>query len=153
MSVSWSSIQYCMRSLPETSTRLPAEANTEMPRPRRAAEASTATPSAPLWAKRPSRPDPGMTEASVALSRTAGSLLMRPKLFGPTTRIPARRTRRRSFSCRRTPSSPASAKPAERTSSALTPALPQSLTTSMACAAGTTTMARSTGSGTSWMLG
>ena len=31
-----------MKSLPDTSTRLPAEANTEMPSPRRAAEASTA---------------------------------------------------------------------------------------------------------------
>ena len=51
------------------------------------------------------------------------------------------------------PPRPPRRSPADRTRSALTPALPQSLTTSMACAAGTTTMARSTGSGTSWMLG
>ncbi len=73
--------------------------------------------------------DRGMTEASVALSRTRGVVVDEAEAVGADDRIPARRTRRRSFSCRRTPSSPASAKPAERTSSALTPALPQSLTT------------------------
>ena len=77
-----------MRSLPETSTRLPADANVEMPRLRRAADASTAMPRAPDCAKSPNRPCGGRVGARDALSRTAGSLLISPKEFGPTTRIP-----------------------------------------------------------------
>ena len=48
---------------------------------------------------------------------------------------------------------PASAKPDDSTSSALTPALPHSLTTPSVWSAGMTRIARSTGSGTSRMLG
>ncbi len=102
-SVESSSIQYCMRSLPETSTRLPAETKVEMPRFRRAAEASTAMPRAPDWANRPSRPCGGSVGAREALSRTAGSLLMMPKELGPTTRIPDPRARRTSSAWSRAP--------------------------------------------------
>ena len=52
-SVASSSIQYCMKSLPDTSTRLPADPKVEMPRLRRAAEASTAMPSAPGLREQP----------------------------------------------------------------------------------------------------
>ena len=65
-----------------------------MPRLRRAAEASTAMPSAPDCANRPSRPCGGSVGASEALSRTSGSLLISPKELGPTTRMPAPRARR-----------------------------------------------------------
>ena len=147
-SVESSSIQYCMRSFPETSTRLPADAKVEMPRFRRAAEARTAMPSAPDWAKRPSRPCGGSVGAREALSRTAGSLLMIPKELGPTTRIPDPRARRTSSAWSRAPSVPSSANPLETTSSARTPALAHSSTTSSTALAGTATTARSTRPGT-----
>ena len=143
-----SSIQYCMKSLPDTSTRLPADPKVEMPRLRRAAEASTAMPSAPDWANSPSRPCGGRVGASEALSRTAGSLLISPKEFGPTTRMPASRARRSSSACSRAPSRPSSAKPDDTTSRALTPASAHSSTTSSTACAGTAMTARSTCPGT-----
>ena len=143
-----SSIQYCMKSLPDTSTRLPADPKVETPRLRRAADASTAIPSAPDWANRPRCPCGGSVGASEALSRTAGSLLISPKELGPTTRMPALRARRSSSACRRAPSRPSSAKPEDTTSRALTPASAHSSTTSSTAWAGTAMMARSTFPGT-----
>ena len=142
--VSSSSIQYCMKSLPETSTRLPALAKTETPRLRRAAEASTAMPRAPLWENRPNRPAGGSAGASEALRRTSGWELMMPKEFGPITRMPLLRAVRSSSRWRTSPSGPASANPAETTSSARTPAPAQSRTTSSTDSAGTAITARST---------
>ncbi len=142
-----SSIQYCMKSLPDTSTRLPADPNVEMPRLRRAADARTAMPRAPDWANSPNLPRGGTTGASEALRLTAASVLMIPKEFGPTTRIPAPRARRTSSAWSRAPSRPSSAKPDDTTSSALTPASAHSSTTSRTAWAGTAMTARSTGSG------
>ena len=82
-----SSSQYCMRSLPDTSARLPAETNVDRPRPRSAAHFRIAIPSAPDWEKNPTGPRPGSIGASVALSRISGSLLAMPRQLGPTTRI------------------------------------------------------------------
>ena len=56
--VASSSSQYCSRSLPLTSARLPADTKVEMPSPRRVAASSRATPSAPDCAKKPSGPRP-----------------------------------------------------------------------------------------------
>ena len=58
-SVAASSSQYCRRSLPLTSTRLPAETKVDRPSPRRTALSSSAMPSAPDWEKKPSRPRAG----------------------------------------------------------------------------------------------
>ncbi len=88
ISVAGSVSQYCSRSLPETSARLPAETKLDTPSPRRAASPSTATPSAPDWQKKPARPGSGATGASEAFSATAGSVLISPRQFGPTTRMP-----------------------------------------------------------------
>ncbi len=60
--------QYCSRSLPDTSARLPAETNVDSPTSRRTASPSTATPSAPDWLKNPVRPRRGISGASEALS-------------------------------------------------------------------------------------
>ncbi len=75
----------------------------------------------------------------------AGSVLITPMQFGPTTRIPEARafsTRRRSAS---RPSSPVSAKPAEMTTAALTPFATQSSITLSTSGAGTAITARSSG--------
>ena len=87
-------------------------------------------------------------EGLEALSRSDGSLLISPKEFGPTTRIPAPRARRSSSAWRRAPSRPSSANPPETTSSALTPASAHSSTTSSTAWAGTAMTARSTRPGT-----
>ena len=91
--------QYCSRSLPETSARLPAETNVETPIPRRAASPSTATPSAPDWAKNPARPASGGNGASEAFSETVTSVLMMPRQFGPTTRMPLARAAATTLRC------------------------------------------------------
>src|SRR5450759_3428631 len=83
-----SSSQYCMQSLPDTSARLPAETKLDTPRPRRAAEASAATPRAPDWLNRPRPPTGGSCAAREALRRTAGLVLSRPIELGPRRRIP-----------------------------------------------------------------
>ena len=58
-SVAGSVSQYCSRSLPDTSARLPAETNVDRPSPRWRAAARIAMPSAPDWQKNPTRPRPG----------------------------------------------------------------------------------------------
>ncbi len=144
-SVPGSSRQYCSRSLPDTSARLPAETNVDRPRPRRSASASSATPSAPDWLKNPIRPGAGSRGANVALSRTAGSVLAMPRQFGPTTRMPPVCARRISSACAAAPAGPASAKPALTTTSACSPARAASSTTSSIFSGGTATTARSSG--------
>ncbi len=121
-SVPASSCQYCNRSLPETSARLPAETKLDRPSPRRSASASSATPNAPDWLKMPARPGTGRHGARVALRRTAGSVLATPRQFGPITRMPAAWAARTSARCAAAPSTPASAKPAEITTSPCAPA-------------------------------
>ena len=61
-SVLGSSSQNCIRSLPLTSARLPAETNEDSPSPRATTVSSRATPRAPDWEKKPMRPCPGMAD-------------------------------------------------------------------------------------------
>ncbi len=106
-------------------------------------------PSAPDWQKNPVRPLAGSAGASVALSRTAGSVLSTPSAFGPTTRMPWARA---SATIRRSalrPSGPVSPNPEVTTTSALTCLARQASITSSTLAAGTVTTARSTASGMS----
>ena len=83
-----SSSQYCSRSLPDTSARLPALTNVDRPRPRFCTFSRIAEPSAPDWQKKPARPRGGMTWESEALIDTLGSVLMMPRQFGPISRNP-----------------------------------------------------------------
>ncbi len=148
-SVPGSVCQYCSRSLPETSARLPAETKVDSPSPRSLAAARIAMPSAPDWAKKPARPRPGTSGARVALSRTAGSVFATPRAFGPITRMPCALASVTSRRWAAVPSRPTSAKPELSTSSAATPfARQESMTWSMS-SAGTATTARSTSSGMS----
>ncbi len=107
--MSWSSNQYCRKSLPERSARFPAEMNVESPAPRRCRPDSTAIPIAPDWVNRPMRPAAGDSGAREAFSRTGSAVLMTPKAFGPMIRIPYERARRTSSRCRSRPSAPRSA--------------------------------------------
>ena len=144
-----SSYQYCIRSLPETSARLPADANEDRPSPRSAASARIAIPSAPDWQKKPIRPAGGTLGARVALSRVAGSVLMRPRQLGPSTRMPLARARATNVRWATAPAGPASAKPAASTISPWTPLAWHDATTSATDDAGTAMIARSTAPGTS----
>ena len=115
-------------------------------------------PSAPDWQKKPIRPGGGTTGARVAFIRTAGSVLTRPRQFGPSTRIPAALATATMCRCAPAPSGrrPAtswSAKPAVITTRPCTPLAWQASTTSATVAAGTVTTARSTGSGMSVTVG
>ena len=67
-----SSSQYCRRSLPDTSARLPALTNVVRPSPRFCTFSRIAEPSAPDWQKKPARPRGGITEESEALSVHVG---------------------------------------------------------------------------------
>ena len=147
-SVDSSSSQYCSRSLPDTSARLPALTNVERPRPRLRTFSRIAEPSAPDWQKNPARPRGGISPASDALIETAGSVLMMPSALGPISRTPYERDSPTSRRCRCRPSSPVSAKPDEITTRPCTPLAAQSSTTSSTDSAGTATIATST---SSWM--
>ena len=83
-----SSSQYCRRSLPETSARLPALTKVESPRPRLLTFSRIAEPRAPDWQKNPARPRAGFSDDSDALRLTSGSVLTMPRQFGPMTRSP-----------------------------------------------------------------
>ncbi len=140
----WSSYQYCRKSLPETSARLPAEMKADSPAPLRWRPDRTAIPMAPDWVKSPMRPALGDSGAREALRRTVSEVLMMPKAFGPMMRMPYERACRTSSRCRSRPSAPRSAYPAVRTTSPCTPCSPQSATASGTRSAGTATTARST---------
>jgi hypothetical protein len=86
--VASSSSQYCRRSLPETSARLPALTKVVRPRPRFCTFSRIAEPSAPDWQKNPARPRGGITEEREALRETSGSVLMMPSALGPISRRP-----------------------------------------------------------------
>src|SRR3954451_1727098 len=146
-SVDSSSSQYCRRSLPETSARLPALTNVERPRPRLFTFSRIAEPSAPDWQKNPARPRGGITPDSEALIDTSGSVLMMPRAFGPISRTPYDRDSPTSLRWRWRPSSPVSAKPEEITTRPCTPLAAQSSTSSWTESAGTATIATSTVSG------
>src|SRR5579875_1274083 len=125
----------------------------DRPMPRDDASARMAMPSPPDWEAKPMRPGTGAVGAKVAFMDTPGSVLTTPKQFGPTTRMPATCAMRTSSCWATAPSPPASAKPAEITTSAPTPLAPQSSTTDGTAAAGTATTARSTSPGTARTVG
>ncbi len=145
--------QYCSRSLPETSARLPAETKVDRPSPREDTESRIAEPSAPDWQKNPTRPGGGIVGASEALSRTSAEVLMMPRQLGPISRSPWVRHRCSSSCWRARPSGPSSANPAEITIRPWTPLAAQSSTTSFTCSAGTATIAMSTSPGMSRTVG
>lgn len=148
-SVSGSVSQYCSRSLPETSARLFTETKVDRPSLRAAASPRMAAPSGPDWQKKPTRPRPGSTEASVAFNDTAGSVLAMPSALGPTTRIPCPRTAATRSRSAANPAGPVSENPAVSTTKPLTPLAIQSSRTDWISVAGTATTARSTSSGMS----
>ena len=128
-------------------------ANDEAPRPASPMWSSSAPPIVPDSDRRATGPGRGLGVAKVAWSRTAGSVLMTPRQLGPSSRTPKRRAARSVAADRAVPSGPDSAKPAEMTMTACTPLRPHSSTMPGTSAAGTTTMARSTGPSTSAMPG
>lgn len=136
----------------DTSARLPIETNVESPNASSSARLIAAKPSPPDCDTSATRPGAGTMPAKVAVSRTRGSLLRTPRQFGPTRRIPDLRHTVSNRSCSAAPSGPASANPAERTTSALTPRDAHSPATAGTIAAGTATTASSTSPGTSAML-
>jgi len=144
-----SSSHHSSRSLVETSARLPSVTNPATPRPRPIAWPSSAMPSAPDCDEIASRPGRGRRVPSVALSATSGSVDRTPSELGPIRRMPWSRARSSSASWRARPSASRSAKPAETTTSARTPAVAASRATSSTSGAGTASTASSGVSGMS----
>lgn len=93
----------------------------------------------------------GTSAAKVAFIDTSGAVFNRPKQLGPTMRMLWARADRRMAAWAATPCSPASANPAETTTSAPTPLRPHASTVSATLEAGTAMTARSTWSGTASM--
>ena len=83
-----SASQYSSRSLPETSALLPSDTNIERPSPRSRSSARMASPRAPDCEENATGPATGSFAENDACSRTAGSMLMMPMQFGPTSRMP-----------------------------------------------------------------
>ena len=77
-----SSSQYCRRSLPDTSARLPALTKVDSPSPRPLTFSRIAEPSAPDWQKNPARPRGGITGASEAFSETSCGGVDHPEAVG-----------------------------------------------------------------------
>ena len=83
-----SSSQYCRRSLPETSARLPALTKVDSPSPRPRTFSRMAEPRAPDWQKKPARPRGGITVAREAFRETSAAVLITPRQLGPISRSP-----------------------------------------------------------------
>ena len=147
--MSASSSQYCNRSLPETSARLPAETNVENPIPRVTAYSRITSPSAAEWEKNPTLPRGARVGPRLALRRTSGLVFMKPRQLGPTSRTPCARTSSTRRCWRAIPSGPASVNPADMTTSPLAPRCTAFSATSCTASAGTVMMARSIASGRS----
>src|SRR5262249_24108158 len=147
-SVIGSSSQYCKRSLVETSALFPTLTKDDMPMWKRRAPARVARPRAPLCDDIATRPVGGNSAVNVALSRTFGSVLIKPKQFGPIMRIPCWGTLSANCFWSAAPSTPTSANPAVITTSAQTPLAAQSSTTDNTLSRGTAITARSTCPGT-----
>ena len=81
----------------------------------------TAIPSAPLWDTKPIRPGRRRGRGEGRVQPTSGAVLRTPRQLGPTSRMPGGAADASSSRWRRAPSAPASAKPAESTTSARTP--------------------------------
>ncbi len=148
-----SSSQYCNRSLPLTSARLPADTNVDSPIARRPADWSAARPRAPASEKNPARPLGGSASANVALSRISGAVLMTPRQFGPITRIPLARAVATSARSAARPAAPCSLNPPDMTTSPRTRLRAHSSITCATAGAGTASTARSMSSGTSLTVG
>src|SRR6266540_694474 len=73
------------------SALLPTDTKLDRPRPSWLAYSTIARPSAPLCDPNPTRPLAGRVGPKVASSRTAGLVLITPRQFGPTSRMPAGR--------------------------------------------------------------
>src|SRR5688500_7665576 len=129
------------------SALLPTDTKVAIPRPSELATSMIASPSAPLCDETPTRPRGGTPGAKVASSNTAAFVLAMPMQFGPINLMPAPRQTFTNSDWRAFPSGPVSEKPAEITTSALTPFRAQAVATSITFAAGTTITARSTGPG------
>ncbi|CAB4623036.1 unannotated protein [freshwater metagenome] len=91
--------QYCKKSLPEISARLPAETKALTPKPRRANRPRMVPPKAPDCEKKPRLPEVGIFLAKETLRLTAGSVLISPNAFGPTRRMPRARQNAKSSAC------------------------------------------------------
>src|SRR4051812_21322399 len=100
-----------MRSLPDTSARLPAETKLDRPRPRPTMSARFETPRAPDWQKNATRPRLGISGDRVAFSEMPGAVLITPRQLGPITRIPYDLASPTRWRCRLRPSSPSSPNP------------------------------------------
>ncbi len=105
-------------------------------------------PRAPDCAKKPTRPGPGSSGASVALSCTAGSLFATPSALDPTTRMPCARLGHQD-PLGLDPLRTGLGEPEVSTTSARTPLSRPWSSTSSTFPAGTATTARSTASGMS----
>jgi hypothetical protein len=70
------------------SALLPTDTKEESPIPSAWAWSITASPSAPLWERKPTRPAGGKMGPKEALRRTWGSVLRIPMQLGPISRIP-----------------------------------------------------------------
>src|SRR5215467_13831348 len=136
-----------MRSPHPTSSIDPREAKAEKPTFSSRLQSRMAVSKAPLWLKNATSPLRAIAPAKVALSPVAGHII--PRQLGPTIRIRAERAICSTSCSRRAPSAPASLNPAEMTMAPPTPACAHSRMTPGTVAAGVTTTARSTGSGTS----
>ena len=86
--------QYCSRSLPDTSARLPADTNVDTPEAAAGRLAEHGDAQRAGLAEEAGPSGSGGTGASEALSRTDGSVLTMPRQFGPTTRMPFARAAR-----------------------------------------------------------
>src|SRR5439155_25769622 len=80
-SVDSSEYQNCIRSLPDTSARFPADTKLDSPRPRPTMSARIGTPSAPDWQKNATRPRLGIHGESAAFSDTTGAAWITPSAF------------------------------------------------------------------------
>src|SRR5690606_12117461 len=138
-----------IRSLPETSALLPSDTKLEIPQPLWEAWSSTAMPTAPDCEATASPPARGGSGAKLASSLTFGSVLMTPRQFGPTSRIPAERAIRTSSAWLACPAAPVSENPAVSTTAARVPAWVASLSTPATWSAGTAITTSSAGPGNS----
>ena len=77
--------------MPDTSARLPRATNDESPSPASWAVVTRTAPTIPDSESSDSRPRRVGTSAKVAWSRTSSSVLMSPRQFGPTSRMPHER--------------------------------------------------------------
>ena len=134
------------RSLLDTSSLAPSDANECTPTPWPRARSRTVNPTPPDWVATASPPDPGNVRAKDALRAPSGPRAMTPWEFGPTSRTLCARqsaSRSRPVAVCAPPVSPD-----DTTTAAPTPAAQASVITSGTWSAGTTTTTRSRGPGT-----